>query len=566
MQKKKKAGSLYLTMVLIFNCIMLLFLLTAFRLYSWGSETVSSEIAKTMELQTGFLRDLIDKDLQRTLSQCESVLFDQNLQTLAIAQETEAIYDVYQAYYNFRNRLATIADSNSYLSDVVAYIPYYGRVSSGKGYFDSAACPSELEQAENGVLTTVDGVLYLPVKFYRDWYQPDNNEKPIVIAAQLDQEKIQTALQLLDSYNYSDNYFLLADGSLCLSNAPAASEVLPPAAEQAALRDGTLTISKSADSQFQIVSLVNMEKHLSILNENNRRLLLLCAVWIVVNILFVLYAYRRVYRPIRMINETARRVESGSTDIRIDYKNNDEFRIIFDSFERIAAQSEELLRQQYEQELLLKEAENVHAQLQIKPHFLYNCFFLINSMVKLEDYEGLAEFTTELSNYYRYITDTDSKCSTLGREIEFAVSFSKICALRFKRRLSVELPELPPYAALPVPRLILQPIVENAFKYAFEDRAEDGILRMSCRCLKNCVLVEVEDNGTHLTEQAIEELQRRLSGKEDGRVGGLQNINRRIQYSLPAGSGVTVRRSALGGLQVTVKFIISAEALLCSES
>ena len=124
-----------------------------------------------------------------------------------------------------------------------------------------------------------------------------------------------------------------------------------------------------------------------------------------------------------------------------------------------------LIDQVYRQKILYQESELKQLQSQINPHFLYNSYFVLYDMAINEDYENLAEFARHMGTYFQYITRSSSHVSRLYDEVEHARIYANFQAHRFRNRIAMEFDQLPEdlHDCL-VPKVILQPVIENAFE------------------------------------------------------------------------------------------------------
>jgi two-component system sensor histidine kinase YesM len=218
----------------------------------------------------------------------------------------------------------------------------------------------------------------------------------------------------------------------------------------------------------------------------------------------------------------------------------------------------------YEKNFRLQLSELRQLQSQINPHFLYNSFYIVYRMAKMGDHEQIMAFAKYLGDYFRFITRSDSDTVAFGQEVDHVRNYIEIQTVRFSKRISVRFDELPePARQIPIPRLILQPIVENAYKYALEDKVMDGELRVSFKLTAGSVFLTVEDNGDSLDEESLNELRRQLNqGATPAETTGLVNISRRLELMYGDRSGIRVDRSELGGLLVRVEIPLSPDGLL----
>src|SRR5690606_27559604 len=211
------------------------------------------------------------------------------------------------------------------------------------------------------------------------------------------------------------------------------------------------------------------------------------------------------------------------------------------------------------QKILAQKAELKQLQSQINPHFLYNNFFILYNMVVTEDYENVAHFTKQLGAYFEYITRSGSDEVPLAKEVAQARIYAEIQGKRYRNRMTVDFGPLPEEAAdVIVPRLIIQPILENAFEHGLKNKLSDGIVRVHIELKDQLLLIVVEDNGDEVTDEEIVHLQQLMSAPDnDVESTGMINIHRRIRIKFGEESGVTISRGELGGLMLQIKINLS---------
>lgn len=275
-------------------------------------------------------------------------------------------------------------------------------------------------------------------------------------------------------------------------------------------------------------------------------------------LLIVLYSYlthRVIHRPLARLVQAFRKVEQGDLSVRLSLKRNDEFGYLYRQFNEMAVNLDTLIQQVYQQKLLMQRAELKQLQSQINPHFLYNSFFIINTMARLGD-DNLIVFSKLLSEYYQFITRNTSDQVTLSEEIRHAIIYTEIQKIRFSRRLSIEFPPCPEeFGSMLVPRLILQPIIENAFNHGVERMADGGLIHISYEVSGQLLQILVEDSGD-IRDEEIESLMKRvLDAGAETEVTGLINIHRRLRLVFGGQSGLAFSRSPLGGLMVRLSII-----------
>lgn len=273
--------------------------------------------------------------------------------------------------------------------------------------------------------------------------------------------------------------------------------------------------------------------------------------------LYFVSIYRLVHKPLNVLTDSFEQFENGEFGIQITDQNSSDFAYLFQAFNTMSARVSQLIEHNYTQGMLLQKAELKQLQAQINPHFLYNSFFMMQRMLKSGFTEEAAEIADALGSYFRYITKNSMDHVTLLEEYEHAKTYAYIQGLRFQNRIEIELADLPDeFADLPVPKLILQPILENAFNYGLHNKLKGGLLKLLCFVRDNVLTISIEENGEELTDEKLEELQKKLDMARafptDFEMSGILNIQRRLIIYSGAVDSLHVSRSALGGMCVTI--------------
>ena len=279
---------------------------------------------------------------------------------------------------------------------------------------------------------------------------------------------------------------------------------------------------------------------------------LLGAVSLVVGIGFMILLYTAVSRPMLRLQQAIRTVRKGDLATRLGRTWAAEYQDVYDQFNRMAEQIQELIEHQYVMQLLTTRAELSQLQYQINPHFLYNTCFNLRALLEEEDYERAIPYADMLGRYLGYITHS-GQTGRLSEEVEYAKAYGEIQQLRFANRVEFTFGQVPgDLADMQVPRLILQPLIENAYEHGVRQLLQGGIIRVSFhRMSPDALDIRVEDNGQDLTQERIDELQQMLrnpSGSDPMESIALVNIQRRLMLFYHNESRLSVERSELGGL------------------
>lgn len=285
---------------------------------------------------------------------------------------------------------------------------------------------------------------------------------------------------------------------------------------------------------------------------SSRYFYLLSLLLLLVAVMSALLLYRNVQSPIRELIRGVEKLQAGKFAIRVRKHANREFAYLFDQFNQFSSQIQELIEKISSAKVQIKDAELKQLQSQINPHFLYNCLAFIQSTAQLGNTKAVIAMSQSLGHYYRFTTRVDDQTVKLGEEIGLVRHYLEIQKLQL-HRLAYEISLPDALYELDIPKLIIQPIVENAIIHGIERTVGQGIIRISGFEHESAYELIVEDNGREASEQLAQRLQRSMNEtkREDGGFG-LRNIHMRLRYRFNERSGLRFAVSPLGGLMVTV--------------
>lgn len=266
-------------------------------------------------------------------------------------------------------------------------------------------------------------------------------------------------------------------------------------------------------------------------------LTLICTVDVVV-------FYKKVFKPQLGIQELIRMLES--TFGPVVGNNIDQSQILA-----------QLLNRQANYELLRREAEIEALQSQINPHFLYNTLETIRGQAICAGATDIADTTKALANIFRYSISKNGTLIPLSDEISNIQSYMKIQQVRFSYKFELRLEIDEEVEDLKLPKLIIQPVVENALKHGLEEKMEEGYVLIHSFRTPTELIIEVTDNGVGMTTERLKTVNDRIIGKqvadykeETSTHIGLSNISARIKMIYGDQYGLIV--SSAEGIGTTV--------------
>lgn len=241
-------------------------------------------------------------------------------------------------------------------------------------------------------------------------------------------------------------------------------------------------------------------------------------------------------------------------------ERKDEIGILQDSFNIMLDRNRKLIAQEYQSKLEKREAQLRALQAQINPHFMYNTLQVIGGMALQKDVPQIYKVTTALGDIMRYSLNFSDEMVCLREEIQYFRSYLTIQDERFANRISLELgipEELMDYL---IPKLILQPLLENSLEHGLSDKAgEWKILLEGCLAPEGDLILTLEDNGVGMTPDRLEQVRESLregtemSIKANAHIG-LCNVNSRIRLKFMEDQyGITINSSYGEGTVVRVR-------------
>jgi two-component system sensor histidine kinase YesM len=277
------------------------------------------------------------------------------------------------------------------------------------------------------------------------------------------------------------------------------------------------------------------------------------AALLCLGVAFAFALYRNVQLPIRKLVSGLARFKEGDYGVRIGVVPAREFRLLTEGFNDMAKQVGDLIDKVLTEQLRAKEAEFKQLQSQINPHFLYNCLFFIKSKARVGDTESVEAMALSLGEYYRYMTRTDEDMVPLRSELDLIRNYVSILNLR-KPRIDYSADVDEALMDMPVPRLLLQPLVENAVLHGIEPKTGRGAIRITGRRLEGGFALKVEDDGVGMTPEALLKLRGQLRGSktEDGGCG-VWNVKQRFVRKFGPGAVLEVDSKAGEGTTVTLR-------------
>ncbi len=291
-------------------------------------------------------------------------------------------------------------------------------------------------------------------------------------------------------------------------------------------------------------------------------ILTLGAVSVLVLVSTIVLVSVRITRPLEQVEEGMREIAAGNFEVEIPCEGDGEVGRIARTCVFMKDKIRQLINEEYRMKLKYRDAQFEALQAQINPHFLSNALQCIGSAAYEQGAREVEPMTKALADMLRYSISAKAGTVPLAREAKNVEDYLKIQKFRFETRIeyAVDLPEN--CRELAVPRLILQPLVENAIVHGAEPNRQTTMIRVSCRLENGRAELAVWDDGVGAAPAELEALRASLArpageAAQEGHIG-LRNVAERMR--LVYGGGFAIRLDAVQphGFEVRLRFLTEA--------
>ncbi len=260
-----------------------------------------------------------------------------------------------------------------------------------------------------------------------------------------------------------------------------------------------------------------------------------------------------ITRPIRFLSGAMENFGQGNFDINCQVDSEDEIGRLSHTFNQMVMDMNSLVNTVYEQKVMKQEAQMKSLQMQINPHFLYNTLDTINWMARIRHVDEIGDMVAALSNMMRYSLEKKSFVR-LGEEVKSLKDYIAIQNYRYRDKMVAEIEIDESLMSLYIPRLLIQPILENAIVHGIEEKLDKGHILVAARREDEDLYIQIMDDGVGMTEETMSHILREdYSMKKSGHTSiGVVNVNRRIQMIYGKDYGLLVQSVLGAGTKITI--------------
>ncbi|WP_339173617.1 sensor histidine kinase [Paenibacillus sp. FSL H7-0943] len=326
-------------------------------------------------------------------------------------------------------------------------------------------------------------------------------------------------------------------------------------------QEGTYFITKTKSSYIDWIYINatpfnEMFKHITFVK---KLVVIIFALILLIGLLLGYRLARSIVRPISKLTKKMKQIEKGDLDNLeeqslgvVSQTAQDEVSQLNRTFKMMIRRIRELIDENYAKQLIIRETELKALQAQINPHFLYNTLESINWLAKMNKQAKISEMVEALGYLFRSSIGLKDPLITLEKEITIVRNYVIIQKTRFDERLDFRM-DVPEHLhdAL-IPKLTLQPLIENAIRYALEPNIEPCTISITVSEEEQGLDIRVSDNGPGMSAEFIKDLQMgRVKTRGEGI--GLANIAERIQIVFGPEWGTSIESEPGQGTTIHVR-------------
>ena len=305
------------------------------------------------------------------------------------------------------------------------------------------------------------------------------------------------------------------------------------------------TMSKSKRTGWTVVGAVYTSELLKNNEQAQMWYLLVASILLLAVIGISSIISREITKPIRSLRDSMRKVQNGQFDTHVEVITENEIGSLGRSFNLMTSEIQALMEQNVYEQKQKRKSELKALQAQINPHFLYNTLDSIIWMSEAGENDEVVEMTSALARLLRQSISNDKEEVELEKEIEYVKNYLTIQKMRYKDKLEFFIYVDPRVAHVPIIKLVLQPLVENAIYHGIKYKETKGNLKIYARPVDGRVEIVVADDGIGMDEDVMEHIfdEHRKEQKRNG--VGVPNVQKRLK--LQYGSEYGIRYESVKG-------------------
>ena len=318
--------------------------------------------------------------------------------------------------------------------------------------------------------------------------------------------------------------------------------------------DGKLySISRSEKTGWTVVDCTNVKELLSKSRQAQSVYVLTAIILVIVALLFSRFMARSITLPIQKLRDSMKKVQEGDfsvSDVVVDSKN--EIGSLTKSFDVMTHRIHELMEQNVHEQEEKRKSELKALQSQINPHFLYNTLDSIIWMAEGKKNEEVVLMTASLARLLRQSISNEDEVVPIANEVEYARGYLTIQKMRYKDKLEFQIEVDPSILYIPLIKLVLQPIIENAIYHGLKYKESKGLLIVKGFMKDGNAVLQVIDDGVGMDEETLAHIYDKHKVNYHSNGVGVYNVQKRLKLYYGEDYGITYTSELGKGTTATI--------------
>ncbi|MUT67182.1 sensor histidine kinase [Paenibacillus sp. NEAU-GSW1] len=324
-----------------------------------------------------------------------------------------------------------------------------------------------------------------------------------------------------------------------------------------------IMFTTSAMTGWKIIGRVPLQEIVQDANEIRQLIIISVSLSILFTIASYFFITSRITRPVQLLMHKMRQASSGYLEAKVKAHGQDEIADLGNSFNRMIEKIKALLEQSIREKEQVQKAELRTLQAQINPHFLYNTLDSIVWMAEARKHEQVIHLVQALSRFFRISLNKGMDWVHMQEELEHVRSYLVIQQMRYQDILDYEIDVPQELMNVPILKMTLQPIVENALYHGIKNKRGKGLIRITGQSRPGGeIWLSVTDNGIGMTEDTLQKLRDKLikppapelAGTTEPSGGfGLYNVHQRIRLYFGDYFGVGIESEYQAGTTISIR-------------
>lgn len=306
-----------------------------------------------------------------------------------------------------------------------------------------------------------------------------------------------------------------------------------------------------SEPRWRIVTYIPLNQLYSDVETLRDRIILLCMGSILILSVVSIFMSFDMIKPINQLVKAMKGMNIDNiSDSYIEIERKDELGFLHKTFNNMTKEIDHLVTWIYREQITRKEAELKALQSQINPHFLFNTLESINWMAQLNNVPEISSTVSDLSTLLEASIGRDDRLITIEEEFMYIDKYIALLKRRFEDRICLNKEVDPKVLYIKIPRLLIQPLIENAVYHGVENSRGKGIITLTASIRGELLIIEVIDNGNGISTEELVKLNKglemdndtyfkSLSNKKNKSIG-IDNVNRRIKLFYGEKYGINI--------------------------